>query len=317
LSRRNLPGVKEWTPPPEDPALAAARILLYELEVEPPDILIFGESTLLFVGSTEADQRSLADMLTEVLQPQSAFVVAGPGFGIELHREFVRLAMTRAARPLVVTTLYTRGTMPAFLQHPLWGHRRQIDLLKRVTGHDLDELSGAYVPPSAEEFLAYEALSYPTFVADRTIGDFMGALRPPQNPFSQERLAWLFEFHCGGTPDPTAVQAFTDFGRELRDAGFPVVAVQNPVDVVQGTALLGPEFAAWHRRNTSVVRDAFVAGYGPGAVILETADLWQPSDFVEPAVEHLTAHARVRLADLIAEAVQSAGAVSLPGATLV
>jgi hypothetical protein len=294
--------VEEWTRPPEDPALAAARILLYELEFEPPEVLVFGESTLLFVGQAEADQRSLADLLTDMLLPKSAFVVAGPGFGVELHREFIRLAAMCAPRPVVVTSLYTRGTMPAFLHHPQWGHRRQIELLERVGGHSLEELTSPYVPPTAEEFVAYEALAYPTFVADRTISDFMGALRPPRNPFTREHMRWLFEFHYGGTPDPQALQAFTDYGRMLRDGGFPVVAFQNPVDVIQGADVLGPEFAEWHRRNTNVVRDAFVAGYGPGAVILETADLWLPTDFVEPAVEHLAAAARVRLAGLIANA---------------
>lgn len=297
--------MEEWTRPPEDPALAAARILLYELEFEPPDVLVFGESTLLFVGPAEEDRRALADLLPDVLSPRSTFVVAGPGFGVELHREFVRLAATCAPRPIVVTSLYARGTLPAFLHHPLWGYRRQIELLERVSGDALDELVQPHVPPTAEEFVAYEALSYPTFVADRTIADFMAALRPPRNPFSRDHLRWLFEFHCGGKPDPTAVQAFTDYGRLLREVGFPVVAFQNPVDVVQGADLLGPEFADWHQHNTELVRDAFVAGYGPDAVILETADVWQPSDFVEPAVEHLTASARIRLARIIGDAVAS------------
>lgn len=301
--------MKEWTRPPEDPALAAARILLYELEYEPPDVLVFGESTLLFVGPAEADQRPLADLLTEALAPRSTLAIAGPGFGVELHREFIRLAATRKARPLVVTSLYTRGTLPAFRQHPQWGYRRQLELLSRATGHDEGELLDPYVPPTPEAFLAYETLAYPTFVADRTIGDFMAALRPPRDPFSREHFAWLFEFHCGGSPDPQAVEAFTEYGRTLREAGFPVIAFQNPVDVVQGEDLLGPEFVAWHRRNTTAVRDAFVAGYGPDAVILETADAWQPADFVEPAVEHLAAHARIRLAEVIAAAVGASAPV--------
>ena len=302
--------MKEWNRAPEDPALAAARILLYELDVEPPDVLIFGESTLLFVGPGETDQRPLADLLVDALRPKSALAIAGPGFGVELHREFVRLAATRGPRPLVVTSLYVRGTLPAFLHHPQWGHRRQIELLTQVSGYSEHELSGPYVPPTAEAYVAYEALAYPTFVADRTIGEFMAQLRPPLNPFSPEHLRWLFEFHTGGSPDQKVVEAFAEFGRLLKDAGFPVIAFQNPVDVVQGTELLGPKFAEWHQRNTATVRDAFIAGYGADAVILETSDLWQTSDFVEPAVEHLTALARIKLADLIADAVRDLTAVA-------
>jgi hypothetical protein len=181
-------------------------------------------------------------------------------------------------------------------------------LLTRVSGHSERELTGPYVPPTAEAYAVYEALAYPTFVADRTVGEFMAALRPPRKPFSREHLQWLFEFHVGGSPDPQVVAVFTEFGRELKEAGFPVIAFQNPVDVVQGSELLGPEVVDWHRRNTAAVRDAFVAGYGPDAVILETSDLWQSTDFVEPAVEHLAAQARIKLADIIARAVSARAA---------
>jgi hypothetical protein len=297
----------------EDPVLAAARFLLYQLHENPPDVLVFGESTLTFVGSHEADQRSLADLLVAALAPLSSFVVAGPGFGVDLHREFIRLASTQVPRPIVVTTLYTRGTLPAFRCHPVWGHRRQVELLRGASGRSVEELQGQYVPPDADAWAAYEAMAYPTRVdAQRTIADFMAALRPPSNPFSREHMRWLFEFHCGGIPDPAAVESFTHYGRALREAGYPVIAFQNPVDVVQGAEALGPEFVEWHRSNTRLIREAFVAGYGAEAVILETAELWQPADFAEPAVEHLAARARGGLANLIAEAVREVGGVVSP-----
>jgi hypothetical protein len=294
----------------EDPVLAAARFLLYQLHENPTDVLVFGESTLTFVGQHETDQRSLADLLADALAPLSSFVVAGPGFGVDLHREFIRLASTQAPRPTVITTLYARGTLPAFLRHPMWGHGHQIELLRRAREPVAEQLRGPYVPPDSEAWAAYEAMACPTQVdAQRTIADFMAALRPPRHPFSREHMRWLFEFHCGGIPDPAAVESFTHYGRALREAGYPVIAFQNPVDVVQATEVLGAGFLEWHRRNTRLVRDAFVAGYGPDAVILESAELWQPADFAEPAVEHLAAPARVRLARLIAEAVPKPGSV--------
>jgi hypothetical protein len=289
----------------EDPALAAARYLLTALEEEPPDILVFGESTLTFVGPEETDRVSVADRLTESLRPKSSFVVAAPGFNVEVHHQLVRLAATRPPRPLVVTSLYTRGTLPAFLRHPVWGHRRQIDLLTGETGHVVDALRRPYDAPGAEEWAAYEAMPYPTFIdAGRTIADFMAQLRPAPVYGSDEHWRWLFEFHYGGSPNPAAVRAFTAFGRTLRERGFPVIAFQNPVNVVEATERLGPEFIAWHRYNTDIVHEAFVAGYGPGAVVLETADGWMPDDFIEPAVEHLAAPARIRLAAIIADAVR-------------
>lgn len=288
----------------EDPAVASARFLLLQQTYEPVDVLVFGESTLQFVGPDEEDQRSLADLLSTALRPQSSLVVAGPGFGVGLHREFARLAATQPARPLVVTSLFVRGTLPAFLRHPIYGHRRQIELISELTGGPSDVLKTPYVPPSDEEFTAYESMPYPTLVAERTIADFMGALRPPRSPGSAEHLRWLFEFHYGGVPDPTAVEAFTAYGRALRDAGFPVVAFLNPVNFIEAAEHLGPEFHEWYGEWQAAVHDAFVAGYGPGAVVLETGNIWQPEDFVEPAVEHLAAHARIQLADRLVAAVK-------------
>lgn len=288
----------------EDPGVASARYLLLQLTYDPMDVLIFGESTLQFVGPEETDQRSLAELLVERLRPQSGFVVAGPGFGVDLHRQFARLAATQPARPIVVTSLFVRGTLPAFLRHPIYGHRRQIELVSGLTGGPGDVLKTPYVPATLDEFAAYEQLAYPTLVADRTIADFMAELRPPRNPGSAEHLRWLFEFHYGGRPDPHAVEAFTTYGRTLREAGFPVVAFLNPINFVEATEHLGPEFVGWYGGWQDMVRDAFVAGYGPEAVVLETGNIWQPGDFVEPAVEHLAAHARVQLADLVAQAVR-------------
>lgn len=288
----------------EDPAVASARYLLLKQSLEPTDVLVFGESTLQFVGPDETDQRSLADLLVEGLRPQSSFVVAGPGFGVDLHREFARLAGTQPARPVVVTSLFVRGTLPAFLRHPIYGHRRQIELVSELTGGPGDVLKAPYVPATSEEFAAYELMAYPTMVADRTIADFMAELRPPRNPGSAEHLRWLFEFHYGGVADPAAVRAFADYGRTLRAAGFEVVAFQNPINFVEAAEHLGPEFADWYGGWQNLVREAFVEGYGSDAVVLETGNIWQPDDFVEPAVEHLAAHARIRLAGLIVDAVR-------------
>lgn len=291
----------------EDPALAAARTLLHVLDEDPPDVLVFGESTLTFVGPDEHDQRSLVDLIVEAVAPQSVFVVAGPGFNVQMHTEFVRLAATRVPRPVVLTTLYARGTLPAFLRHPVWGHRRQIELLTALTGAPVDEIRGDYEPPTPAEWADYEAMPYPTLVDDRrAIADFMAELRPPRSPFSAEHLRWLFEFHFGGTPDPDAVAAFTTYGRTLREAGYSVVAFQNPVSVAEAAGHLGDEFVARHRHHTDEVRDAFVAGYGTGAVIVESAGEWTVDDFVEPAVEHLTADARARLAAVIVDAIATA-----------
>jgi len=205
----------------------------------------------------------------------------------------------------VITSLYVRGTLPAFRHHPIYGFRRQLERLKRESGDEPDALRAPYVPPTDDQWAAYEREPYPTLVADRTIAEFMSELRPPRNPWSAEHMRWLYEFHLGGVPEPDAVAAFTEYGRALREAGFPVVAMMNPVDVADAVEFLGPDVLDWYRRNAGLVREAFLAGYGPDAVILETGECWRPDDFIEPAVEHLAAPARVRLAGLITDAVSA------------
>jgi hypothetical protein len=289
----------------ENPELAQARYLLHHLHTAAVDVLLLGESTLLYVGPDEADQRSVGDLLVENLEPAATYTVAGPGYGIGLHAEFVRLASSMPARPVVVHTLYVRGTYPAFIDHPQYGHRRGLGLLRAAEATGARHLRAAHRAPTPEEYLAYEQVPYPTLVDERrVIGDFMAPLRHDLEPGEPEHTRWLFEFHYGGSPTDEGLQAFTDIGRRLRDCGYPVVAFQNPVNVVQGCQVLGAEFGEWHARNERAVLDAYRAGIGDDAVILETSALWQPEDFVDPALEHLAAPARVRLAEIVADEVR-------------
>jgi hypothetical protein len=276
---------------------------MYQLATDPMDVLLFGESTLSYVGPEEADQRSVSDLVAEYLHPLSTYTLAGPGYGMSLHTEYLRLASSIPARPVIVHTLWLRGTFPAFLRHPQYGHRRALDRLRSTTPAVMGELFDRRRVPTTEDYKRFELLPYPTIVGERSIADFMRALREECMPDHPDYWRWMFEFHWGGSPEDEGLQAFTDFGRILRDSGYPVVAFQNPVNVTAGCAELGPEFAHWHARNEQAVLDAYRTGFGEDAVVLETGDLWEPEDFIDPALEHLGAAARARLAGLIADAV--------------
>jgi hypothetical protein len=296
--------------PGEDPEVAQARFLVQQQITEPVDVLIFGESTLTFTGPSEPGALSVADLIAEKLSSLRTYLVAGPGYGPAVHREFVRMATSLPARPTVVHTLFVRGTLPAFYVHPVYGYRRGVGRLASLHADDAFHTSIPAVPPTPEEWLRYEQLPYPTVRADRTIADFMRALRDNLQPGDPEFLQWLFEFHYGGTPSPEALAAYTDIGRLLSSTGCPVVAVQNPVNIRQGVHELGPQFRQWHARNERAVLDAYRSGAGAHAQVLMTSDLWDPSDFIDPALEHLTLEARDRLASTVAAAVLKAVVVS-------
>ena len=288
-----------------DPELARARFLLHQLYTEPADVLLFGESTLTYVGAHEADDRSVADLVAEKLQPLKTYTHAGPGYGAPLHTECVRLASALPPRPVIVHSLWVRGTFPAFRLHPIYGYVQAIERLRRLS--TFDRIYAPYEPATPADFLAYEDLPYPTLRGDRTILDFMVTLRHHPSPETLEHAQAMFEFHWGGVPEEVGLRAFTALGRTLRESGYPVVAFQNPVNVVEGSQVLGAEFTDWHARNQQLVLEAYREGAGEHAVVLETGMLWQPEDFIDPALEHLGAEARNRLADLIVTEVRTIG----------
>jgi hypothetical protein len=143
----------------------------------------------------------------------------------------------------------------------------------------------------------------------------MAALRNNLKPGDAGFARWMFEFHYGGSPEAEACAAYTDIGRTLRETGHRVVAVQNPINVVEGARELGPGFRDWNARNEQTVLDAYLAGAGDDAVIVRTGDIWEPEDFIDPSLEHLNLAARDRLAAVIADAVlANLPSVALPAA---
>jgi len=288
----------------EDPELAQARYLVQQLEVSPIDVLVFGESTLTYFGPDEPDTRSVADLLVEALQPLTTYVVAGPGYGVALQCEYVRLACAMPRRPLVVHSLFVRGTYPAFYRHPQYGHRWAIERLRTTSVEAAYSLTAPRHEPTPQDYLEYEKLAYPTICGARVIDDFMDALRRRLKLGDPGFWRWLFEFHYGGSPEQEALHEYTDVGTMLRESGYRVIAYQNPINVVEATRELGDEFPAWQARNEQAVLDAYLEGIGEDATILRTADVWQPEDFIDPALEHLNAGARARLAALLTDEVR-------------
>jgi hypothetical protein len=288
----------------EDPELAQARYLVQHLVANPADVLIFGESTLTYVGPHETDTRSVADLLAERLHPYSTYVVAGAGYGMPLLTKYLRLAAEAPVRPVVVHSLFLRGALAPFLRHPLYGHPQALERLSTSTAAQAWHLTEPKHVPSEAQWKQWERLAYPTIAGDRTIADFVAALRDNLLPGQPGYDEWIFEFHYGGRPEPDGLRAFTEFGRLLASSGYRSVAFQNPVNVVQATRALGAGFAEWHARNERAVLDAYRVGVGEDAAVLRTGGMWRPEEFVDPALEHLGAEARARLADVIADAVR-------------
>ena len=292
----------------EDPELAQARYLVQQLDVTPIDVLVFGESTLTHFGPDEPDTRSVAELLIDELKPLTTYVVAGPGYGAGLQREYLRLACAMPRRPVVLLSLFVRGTYPAFYRHPQYGYRWAIERLRSTSVEAAYGVTAPRHEPSPQDYAEYEKLAYPTICGERVIDDFMDALRRRLKLGDPGFWRWLFEFHYGGSPEPEALQAYTDMGATLRRAGHPVIAYQNPINVIEAARELGPDYPAWQARNEQGVLDAYLEGIGDSATILRTSSLWQPDDFIDPALEHLNAAARARLARLLADEVRGTSA---------
>jgi hypothetical protein len=291
----------------DNPEVRHARRLVKRLRAEPPDVLYLGDSTTLWVSGEDADQRRLGQMIRdELTDVADVEVIAGGGYGPELHEAYLRLVAASSARPLVLHSLCFRVLAP-LIEHPAYGKRKELAAVRNLDPEGpLWRLRASVPKPGPEEFERFYRLPHRTLIGDLTVGDYVqplknGSLGP------EEFVRMLYAYHHGAelVPDSAGIRAVTELGGRLRELGCRTVAYQTPVPVRTGAELFGPRFEELIRRNWQVMDAAYRQGRGEEATILQTGSVFAPDEFIDPddASEHLNERGRTRLAKMIAAEV--------------
>lgn len=310
---------KDLTPPPAGAPDALALDVYHNqlawefaqtMAAAPPDIVYFNDSVM--GGHTDAESRAtMAEMLAECLG-RSVYPVSGAGYTPVLFREYADLLSVLPGKPrLVIFSINLRSFSDEWFFTPRWLYSRAA-LFTRLLAR----------PPRFGEYLGY------LFSPVREAGDFLvGRRTSPQADHAAyftahgDRVAALKAIPADGLdPSQQAIRAHfienymigvdrshpmlagaVEAAKAFKAAGVAVLPYLTPVDVEEGTRLVGPEFAARIDESARAVMEALAEGGAPG---LDLSRALGTEYFVDRdyACEHLDLAGRRRVAGWLAEA---------------
>lgn len=279
----------------------------------PPDVVAFGDSNWLFRAGYDTDQRNLPTMLAAELGTTSMHLCASAGYYPTLFRAYVRLIEQSDHRPVVIVPLCARLLSVAWSTHPRYTYAKAIEYLEGVEpGRPVRSIRASFPPPPAEDFARYGKTVIETWAGAMSIDDLRAPILDPEGHGldETERRRYLYAYHHGERIDPGAhtVAEVERLGRALRALGAPVVAFETTVPVDEGVALWGEQFRENAEHSFALMRQAFRRGYGDEIDIIESGLICPRDEFIDPAdgTEHLNQHGRMRIAALLADAVDAA-----------
>jgi hypothetical protein len=295
----------------DNPEVKGARVLLSALRESPPDVLYLGDSTTSFVSATDVDRRRLYRMIGDSLgDGVTMHTLHGGSYNPALFNEFLRLAAASPHRPVVVLPLCIRVRTLPWIEHPIFGHKQATRYLTSVAqGTPAWRVRAGFPRPTAAQFAEFYQLPHPTWAGELTVGDYIQTLKNAKAAGLSEadRVRLLYAYHHGGRIEAGTehLAAVSALGATLRGLGCEFFAYQTPVPVQTGTELYGPEFDELARHNFGLLQEAFLAGAGEQASVLQTGLDFTAEEFIDPqdASEHLNQQGRARLAELIATQV--------------
>lgn len=279
-----------------------------------PDVLVFGDSAMLWRSATEPEKRSLAAMLADEFGGDvSLHFVLGNAYNPRLVRAFVTALSRTASKPkavIVPTSLMT--TAQAWLAHPDLGYETASTALLDMIGSGTRRPRRLpRAPHSAWE--SYDRQPAPSLIGERrTLGELRMIVNAvPANPRQRPTSKWQ---HLVRTrylsdltnaerlrPESPGVRCVAELAETLRALDIPSLAYISPVNYELINKLLRKDVVAHLAANEQTVADAY-RGAGESAEIVTGALISEATDFGDAV--HLNGAGRRRFAPLLAEPVR-------------
>lgn len=280
-----------------------------------PEVLLIGDSAMLWVGITESETRTLAQMIKDCLPDSvSVHAMAGPGYNPRIINVFLEALAQCSSRPKIVVLpasllMATRG----WSTHPTFSYIRETPELRRIL-HDDDRRARRLPRATHEDWEEWDRQPLPSlFGARRTMGEArlitQSPLEPPKwappvtrfqralrtrhmlDVYNAERL----------TADSPGVTLLADMGAAARTLGVPTVAYISPVDREVLVTVFKEPVLAHLEANAEVMSGAYLDAAGPGHRVVNALLASSATDFGDPV--HLNGAGRMHLARLIADDV--------------
>jgi hypothetical protein len=244
----------------------------------------------------------------------SMHAVVGAGYNANLIDAYLGLAQRGGFRPkVIIVPLTWRLVTVAWGEHPNYTYREAAKAINRMPGDiPLWRIRKAVRAASAADFDAYDKIEITVFGETAPIGDFRRRIKQPErygiDRAGREKLAYAFHHGEQVGPDAPRLEAVRQLGRRIASMGSRVVTYETGILLDRGEELHGPVFRTQTLQNHASVREAFQEGFGASVEILQTGAVFPNEEFIDPedGVEHYNAAGRLRLNELIVDAVKRA-----------
>ena len=298
---------RQWADTRVERPVARAITVGTALRRERPDVLYFGDSSLIHVSPDDADKRRLGEMFAGESGRKTAQYY-GPAYSAEVWGEFTRLIADLPRPRCVVLSLCIRpATHRHVYEHPIFGYRSAVKALSSARRPGPGLAARLYkTPPGPEAYARYEALERKSrWGFAGTMGEYRSRLRgyDPATADEQSQQVIYDYFHGEYSAGSPGLQHWRRFGERLRALDVPVVAYRTYMPLDAGTRLLGEEFTPHVEENFRLIEEQFFAGLGGGKPVY--VDPPPDSSYINcaDATEHLNETGRRRIVETLIEAV--------------
>jgi hypothetical protein len=273
-----------------------------------PELLMFGESNMVWTVRDEADRRHLAEMIRDELGGSVELQgMVGPGYNPRIIMAMLTALPTCASRPkVVIVPMSILMATTHWLAHPVLGYERTSNEMRQLIA------AGSARPkrlskPSDADWETYDHLPAPSLIgARRTVGELrLITSANPQTRWQQAiRLRHLMDSYNAERlePDSIGVRLVADMATMIRDQKLQSVAYIPPINLEVGDKVLGPNSREHIERNAELLSTAYAEAAGESGTVVNAVGQCPVSEFADPL--HLAEAGRRRLAALIAEAIR-------------
>lgn len=299
---------RKWADTRVERPVARALTTASAMRRERPDVLYFGDSSLIHVSPDDADKRRLGEMFAG----ESGRKVAqyyGPAYSAAVWAEFARLIADQPRPRCAVVSLCIRpATHRHVYEHPIFGYQSAIKALAAARRPGPGLARRLYkTPPGPEDYARFSALERDSrWALARTMGEYRSRLRgydPATADEESQRVIYDYFHGEFSAASPQGLQHWRRFGERLRALDIPVVAYRTYMPLDAGTRLLGDDFTPHVEENFRLVEEQFFAGLGGGKPVF--VDPPPDSSYINAAdaTEHLNDTGRRRLVETLIQAV--------------
>jgi len=295
---------------------------------EPPDVLLFADSTTLLVSRFDVSRRTLLEMVLRGLSPFRVCVVGHIAYHGAVQEALLHVVAALPAHPRVVA-------MPVSIRQPnvQWAANpifQFTELIEAASSFAADPASpvpdvaafprgdltrgGTHADPEEWERFRAAPVSFPG-QPESTVGHFLDLIKaPPDDDVDArlERARSIFAYHYAVGSDDVRLRGLSQAVRIANGIGAKVVAHLTPINYQAGHRLLGASFDEAVSCATELVASACRNAAAPGGLVLEDLTHLLPSTeffYDTDPTEHFDEFGRRKVAKilvrLISEALQA------------